>query len=93
MTDEDMQLEQLNNNTTYYDREGKDTEQDVMRRSRLPVLVTIVEYHSEKYHAFSGSPLDAVSICLVIILLCFVMMNCLVLDHTSHTGSPLYKSW
>ena len=29
MTDEDMRLGQLNNNTTYYDREGKDTKQDV----------------------------------------------------------------
>ena len=50
MTDEDVRLGQLNNDTTYYDREGKDAEQDVTRRM----------------HVFSGSPLDAVSICLVI---------------------------
>ena len=42
MTDED--------NMTYYDREGKDTKQDVTRRNRLPVSVTIVDYHSEYHH-------------------------------------------
>ena len=49
ITYEDVQLGQLNNDTTYYDREGKDTEKEVTRWSHLPVLVTIVEYHSE-YH-------------------------------------------
>ena len=67
MTDADMQLGQLNNDTTYYDREGKDTEQDVTRWNRLPYpeprVTTFIPHAC--MHAFSGLPLDAVSICLV----------------------------
>ena len=63
MTDEDMRLGQLNNDTTYKDREGKDTEQDVNLRIQNHVPTTFIPHVC--MHAFSGSPLDAVSICLV----------------------------
>ena len=51
----------------HYDREGKDTEQDVTRWSRLPYpeprATTFIPHAC--MHAFSGLHLDTVSTCLV----------------------------
>ena len=70
MTDEDVQLGQLNNNTTFYDREGKATcashviEQiTVSLHIQNHVPTTFIPHAC--MHAFSSSPLDAVGICLV----------------------------
>ena len=70
MIDEDVQLGQLNNDMTYYDREGKDTVQDVTGTNYLRIqnhMPTTFIPHA-CMHAFSGSPLGAVSICLVLII-------------------------
>ena len=70
MTDENVRLGQLNNDTTYYDREGKGicashvTEQiTVNLRIQNHVPTTFIPHVC--MHAFSGLPLDAVNICLV----------------------------
>ena len=70
MIDEDVRLGQLNNDMTYYYREGKDTAQDVTRTNYLHIqnhVPTTFILHA-CMHAFSGSPLGAVSICLVLIV-------------------------